>query len=127
MIDIIPIFQETAPWISEKAGIYIGSFGGADIGTFGGIMGAMAGLLAPRGQARGLVIGSFLTIGVLGLISLLFAGTAYVMGQPSFVYSPFGLLGAVAAGVCLPLVPVLKKRYDQAEQRQIDAQSLRQS
>jgi hypothetical protein len=127
MIDITTILQDSTAWFSEETAIYIGSFGGAGIGTFGGILGALGGVLAPRGQARGFVIGSFMTVGVLGLLCLLFAGVALVMGQPSFVWAPFGLLGVVASSVCLPLVPVMIKRYDEAEARQLEAHSLRQS
>lgn len=127
MIDPTPLLQETTAWISYQTSIYIGSFGGAGVGTLGGILGALAGVLAPKGQARGFVIGSFLTIGVLGLLSLLFALVALVMGQPTFVWSPFGLLGLVASSVCLPLTVVMKKRYEEAEARQLEAHSLRQS
>lgn len=127
MIDLIPLLQETAAWFSEKTSIYIGSFGGAAVGTFGGILGAIGGVMAPRGQGRGFVIGSFVTVGGMGVLCLLFALIALIMGQPKFVWSPFGLLGVVSAGVFLPLTLVMKKRYAEAEQRTLEAQSLRQS
>ncbi|MBC8405293.1 MAG: hypothetical protein H8E15_08715 [Planctomycetes bacterium] len=127
MLDFTLLNAVAEPWLNENAAIYVGAYGGAGIGTVCGVIGAMAGVLAPRGKGKGLVVGSMLTIGLLGLCCLTFAIIAAIMGQPGFVWMPFGLLGFVSSSVCLPLVPVIKQRYREAEQRQIEAQALRRS
>lgn len=114
------------PWFDEQTAGLVGGLLGAGVGTvFGGIGGGVGGPLAAMGKARAFVLGIFyfgLAVGVgLAITGL----AALVMGQPWWVWMSFLLPGVVSAGVMGGLLPVVKMRYRQAEQRKLDAQNFR--
>lgn len=125
LLSLLPQAASDGAWISEQTGIYIGAFGGAGLGVLGGLIGVAGGVLAPRGQARGLVLGIMVGGGALGVISLLFGSVALIAGQPYAVWYPFTLLGFISGSLFLGLVPVVRKRYAEAEHRKMEAESLR--
>ena len=114
------------PWFDQQTSGLIGALLGAGIGAgFGGIGGAMAGVLAPRGRAKPLVYGVFLSGVVIGI---LLAGTglvALLLGQPRYVWYALGFPGFLVAVVMGSLFPMVRARYAQADQRRLDAESLR--
>jgi MFS family permease len=114
-------------WMEPDTAIKVGAFGGAILGSLCGIIGALAGILAPKGKAKKLVLGSMLIMALIGVGSLIFGIVAVSMGQPYGVWYPFFLIGAVLSFVSGPLIPVIKSRYRQADQRRLDAESLRRS
>ncbi|MCC6428962.1 MAG: hypothetical protein IT435_19345 [Phycisphaerales bacterium] len=112
-------------WWSEQTGNLIGAFGGAAVGVIGGIHGSMAGMLAPRGKARSLVVGIHIALIVIGVAALITGATAWLIGQPWHVYYPFLLPGLILTMVMGSLYPVVVMRYRQGEQRRMDAKLLR--
>ena len=49
------------------------------------------------------------------------------MGQPFFVYYPLLLIGILASGLMSGLLPVIRKRYQEADNRRLDAEEFRRS
>jgi hypothetical protein len=112
-------------WFTQTQSVYIGAFGGAGVGVLGGILGPMAGVLAPRGKAKGLVLGLHGTVVVLGVIVLIAGIVAVSTGQPRHVWYPLLLGGGILTCVMGGLFPVVLGRYRAAEQRRMQAAELR--
>ena len=114
-----------SPWWNEAVGTCIGAFGGAGIGVIGGTFGGIAGMLAQQGKARGAVLGFQLTLVVLGALTLIAGIVALSLGQPYHVFYPLLLLGGITTLVLGGLYPVMRKRYAEAEHRQLEAEEIR--
>jgi hypothetical protein len=122
---LLTFLADVEPWFSEETAIYLGSFGGAAIGVFGGILGAVGGMLAPKGKGRSFVLNSMLGLGCLGIVFLLTGVVAVVMSQPYVIYYPFLLLGLILTSVMFAVRPSIRQRYAEAEQRKLEAAALR--
>lgn len=111
----------TEPWFDANLYAWIP---GTLLGIAGGILGSLAGILAPRGKAKGLVLGFHgLVIGVSAV--LLIAGVvAFIQGQPYGIWYGLGLPGLLGITVFGALLPVLSKRYRQAEERRLAAHDM---
>jgi len=116
-------------WTPEQAGV-IGAVSGVAIGVgFGGVSGGMLAGLAKRGQARRGSRVYLRCVGALGLLLLLGAGAALIVGQPWYVW--LSLL--LPATLILALVPVvtyeLARRYQAAlalpDAAEIDNEAIR--
>ncbi len=115
-----------APWFDPNTfGMWFGSIAGGVGGSLGGILGALAGMLAPRGKGRPVVMGGFVVFLALGLASLAFGVVAIVNGQPYGIWYPPSLLGLILTLVMGGLLPVVRKRYAEAEARRLDASGIR--
>jgi hypothetical protein len=114
------------PWFDPNVfGAYFGAIGGGVGGTLGGLWGALAGWLAPRGKAKLLVVGLgwlILTaaVGCLGL-----GVYALTAGQPYGIWYPPLLVGIVIPSVVGGLLPMVYRRYRQADQRKMQAEEFR--
>ncbi|MFK5955312.1 MAG: hypothetical protein QM477_02590 [Planctomycetota bacterium] len=126
MIDFL-LNADPTPWFDARMGNLIGGLAGAGIGIFGGTLGAAAGMMAPKGQGRGLILGGMLVLSILGACVFLTGIVAVSIGQPYHVWYPFTMLGALLGGLFGGLRPVIRKRYEQAEARRMDADTLRRS
>lgn len=106
------------PWFNPNLYAWIP---GTMLGVVGGVLGSLAGTLAPAGKARRLVIGAFW--GVLGLSAVLLAISvaAFISGQPYGVWYGLGLPGVIGLIVFGPLLPTVYLRYRQAEERRMAA------
>lgn len=124
MIELL-LDQDPTPWFSDRTGIMIGAFGGAGVGLLGGAIGVAGGLLAPKGKGRGLVLGMMVAGIICGVICLIAGITALILDQPYAIWYPLTMLGAIPTGVMGGLLPVMRQRYAQAEQRRMDADDLR--
>jgi hypothetical protein len=114
------------PWFEPTLfGTLFGAIGGSLAGMAGGVLGGLGGFLAPRGQGRSFILGGFVLMIGLGLASLAFGVVALVAGQPFAIWFFPAVLGVVCAGVFGMLLPVLKLRYRQADERRIAAAGLR--
>ncbi|MCW5756386.1 MAG: hypothetical protein KIT54_04030 [Phycisphaeraceae bacterium] len=113
------------PWFGEQMAGVVGGGLGAAMGTiFGGIGGGVGGTLAAMGRARTLVLGFFIAGVVVGLGLAITGLVALAMGQPWWVWCSFLLPGVLGAGIMGGLLPVVRARYAQAEQRRMDAAAI---
>jgi hypothetical protein len=115
------------PWFTQQAAGIIGGVLGATLGGVlgGAVGGGVCGPLAAVGKARRFVMGYFTFLAVLGTALVLVGAFAVAIGQPWYVWYCLGLPGVIVAGLAVGLRPVLRKQYAAAEQRRIDAASLR--
>jgi len=116
------------PWFDPmKFGIFYGGVGGGLLGTLGGVVGAVAGRLAPQGKARGLVLGAFTAFMLIGVVNLTLGIYAVATGQPYAIWYPFVLIGFLLTLLFGMLKPVVRKRYEEAEARRMDAAAFRRA
>ncbi len=111
-------------WTNQDAAL-IGAIGGSAIGILGGLFGSIVGVCAPKGIARGPVLGGQLAMAVLGVVLLIAGIVAVVQQQSAHVWLPLMLGGGLLAGIMGGLYPVVRMRYTQAEARRMDAEALR--
>ncbi len=114
-----------AAWWSEAVGIYVGAFGGAGVGVVCGTYGAVAGVLAQKGQARRAVLGFHVGMLVAAVLTLLGSIIAVIAGQPYHVFYPLLLLGGIPSFVLGGLLRPMRQRYVAAEQRRLEAEEIR--
>lgn len=111
----------TTPWFDPNAWAWLP---GTLFGCLGGLWGAVAGTLAPRGKAKGFVLGYGWLLIVASVIFLAAAIVAYLGGQPYGIWFGLGLPG-VQGVILFPLLfPLVVHRYRQAEERRMAAQDL---
>jgi MFS family permease len=111
----------TEPWFDPNR--YAWVFGTA-LGILGGTLGALAGSLAPRGKAKTLVMGLFVAGLVACALMLAASVLALLEEQPYGVWYGLGLPGALGLIVLGGLLPVVQRRYREAEQRRLTANDL---
>lgn len=97
---------------------------GTFFGVACGILGAVAGTLAPRGKARSLVLGSFLVLFVASVLFLVASIYAWYSGQPYGIWYGLGLPGLLGIILIPSLFPVMIVRYREAEDRSMKAKDL---
>jgi hypothetical protein len=115
------------PWWNAHDGTLIGAYGGAAIGVLGGILGTAAGVLAPRGRAKGVILASFIGMALAGAVVLCAGAVAMLIGQPRHVWYPLVLIGGIVVIVLPMQIPALRARYRQAEMRRLEAEELRRA
>jgi hypothetical protein len=116
------------PWFSDPntfGALYGGIVGGVG-GTLCGVLGGLAGSLAPKGKGRTWILGIWKAMIAFGGVNLLVGIAALASGQPYAIWYPFLLCGFILSVVMGALYPVLLRRYEEAEQRRIEAASFRQ-
>jgi hypothetical protein len=110
----------TAAWWGPRTAGLLGAISGSLIGC----VGAGIGLLASRGRARALVLALARGTAVVGAAVLGLALVALVSSQPYEVVYPLFLVGALSVAVPVFVMPVLRRRYEEAELRRIAARDL---
>src|SRR4051812_15046681 len=114
------------PWFDENMfGALWGSIAGGGGGTLGGLWGALVGTLAPRGKGRAWVIAIGWGFVGLGVLSLAFGLYALAAGQPYGIWYGPVLTGVMFVIVIGCLMPVVYKRYAEAEARRVQAEEVR--
>lgn len=97
---------------------------GTSFGCAAGLWGGAAGLLAPQGKQRTLILGMAVAL-VFAAIAFLVAGTvALATGQPYGIWYGLLLPGAIGAFILPFNLPVVWNRYKEAETRRIRARDL---
>src|SRR5579862_6538529 len=104
-------------WWTAHDGALYGAIGGSVLGVVGGTLGAAAGVLAPRGRQRRLVLGAMVGLVGAGVVALGAGVVAVIGGQPYHVWYPLVLCGGILTLVMGPLTPLVNLRYKQAEAR----------
>jgi hypothetical protein len=116
----------TAPWFDELTfGVWVGGLGGGVLGTLAGLWGGLIGTFAPKGKCRGVLIPIGWMFVVVGLLSLAFGLTALLAGQPYGIWYPPLLGGPLVAALISCLMPVVYKRYAEADARRLQAEEFR--
>ncbi|MFO0808309.1 MAG: hypothetical protein U0746_06775 [Gemmataceae bacterium] len=116
------------PWFDPNMfGAVFGSVVGGGGGTLGGLWGAAAGTCAQRGIGRAWIIGSGWAIALMGAAIAGFGVFAFVSGQPFHIWFWPVQTGGLIAILMGLLVPIVRKRFDEAEQRRMAAEQLRTS
>ena len=109
------------PWFDANLYAWIP---GTSVGIIGGVLGSLAGVFAPRGRAKSLVLSGHLLMIVVSAILLIAGVVAFVQGQPYGVWYGLGLPGLIGMIVFGALYPVVLKRYREAEARRLTALDL---
>jgi hypothetical protein len=113
-------------WLTIHEANHIAGVMGGLIGALaGGVGGPMMGILAPKGKAKGLVVGFQLFWIAVGVGLLITGVVALMLGQPGYVGHPFLLVGFITTAVVGGLFPVTLLRYREAEKRKLDAEEFR--
>ncbi len=114
------------PWFNPNTfGALYGAIGVG--GSLGGLLGAAAGILAPRGKCRTLILGAMVVLVAIGVVQLVLGIIALTSGQPYGIWYPMLLCGVIMTFVIGGLIPVVRMRYAQAEQRRIEAEAIRRA
>lgn len=109
------------PWFDPNLYAWIP---GTLLGVAGGILGSLAGTLAPRGKGKGLVLSCFALALTASAILLIAGIVAFIQAQPYGVWYGLGLPGLLGCTVLGALFPMILKRYREAEERRLAAQDL---
>lgn len=128
-LDFAILAQTPTPWWSvRQAGIFGGLVGGSLLGLWGGLIGAAAGLLLPKGRGRPTVRVLVYSMVAVGLATLIVAIMASIDGQPSFVEQPLYKLGGYAL-VIGTLAALFFECYlfHKLDRDRLDAEELRRS
>ncbi|HJT76561.1 MAG TPA: hypothetical protein VJ739_05100 [Gemmataceae bacterium] len=115
------------PWFDPNTfGAWFGTVGGCACGLLGGAVGATAGTLAPRGKARALVFGLLGLSVALGVACFVFGLVALANGQPADIWAWPMYLGGLDVVLFGALgIPLVRRRYAEAENRRLEAEGLR--
>lgn len=108
--------QAKAWWGARAAGAMGGILGGTM-----GVLGAITGILASRGKARGFVLGVYWGLLGVGLCLLAVGIIAVIRHQPYAVYFAPLFAGGLASTLSLVLMPVVRRRYQDQELRRMSA------
>lgn len=113
-------FSSPGEWWSPSSG---GKVGGL-LGIMGGLLGTLIGFCGPlvaKGKAKGLCVGLLLFMALTGLIQTMLGLIALFGGQPYHVYYPLLLAGLLELVLGIVFIPVINKRYAQAEMQRMRA------
>ncbi|HEO71038.1 MAG TPA: hypothetical protein ENN80_07225 [Candidatus Hydrogenedentes bacterium] len=97
---------------------------GAAMGILAAIWGPLAGTWAPRGRGRGLVIGMGAALLGCSLVLLARGVMLLVSGAGYDAYHGWLMTGGIGTLVFGPLLPVVRKRYREAEARRMAAMDM---
>ena len=109
------------PWFPEYLA---GAVAGSVLGVLAGLWGATAGVLAPRGRAKWLVVGLAWLILASSAASLAVGVIAYGVGQPYGIWYGFGLAGLIGLVVVGVNFFTVRAAYRAAERRKLEARDL---
>jgi hypothetical protein len=114
------------PWFDPNTfGAWFGTIVGGGGGTLGGLIGAMAGILLPRGKGKRLVFGSMFVLMVVGLVMMAIGFLALVDGQPYGIWYPMVIAGVIFGIVNGSLLLGLRSVGREMERRKMEADDLR--
>lgn len=109
--------NQAQAWWGARAS---GAMGGVLGGTMG-VLGAITGILASRGKARGFVLGVYWGLLGVGLCMLAGGIIAVILHQPSAVNYTLLFAGGLVSLLSLVLMPVVRRRYQDLELRRMSS------
>ena len=114
------------PWFDENTfGALFGAIVGGGGGTLIGLWGGLAGTFASQGKGRSLVLGTAWAFVGLGVVLACAGLYALVAGQPFHIWFWPCQVGFIAALLVGCLIPVIRRRYNEAEVRRLQAEQFR--
>lgn len=109
--------QMTGAWFGSRTAGLLGAVGG----TLLGVWGALIGILASRGKARGFVLGSAGAMLGIGMLFLIGGVVALAMAQPYAVYYTLFLFGIILVAVIGMMRGSLAARYEAFELKRMQS------
>jgi hypothetical protein len=109
------------PWFNPNLYAWIP---GTLYGCTCGVLGGMAGWLAPRGKARGLVLGAWWLMLAVAVAFLAAGLVAFFSGQPYGVWYGLALPGVIGLIVLGGNLPTIRRAYRAAEMRRIESKDM---
>ncbi len=104
------------PWFDANSWAWLP---GTLLGCLGGLWGSLVGIFAPQGKARPTVLGFGWLLFGASLLLLAAGLTALVNGQPYGIWYGLGFGSLIGTVVLGPMLPLVRKRYREAEERRI--------
>ncbi|MEA2735725.1 MAG: hypothetical protein QOE14_2176, partial [Humisphaera sp.] len=92
---------------------------GGGFGTILGLYGATIGILASRGRGRRIAISLMVAVLIVCTLVLVIGIIAVSIGQPYEVWYPLTLSGGLGAIITGALLPVMLRRFEEAEMRRM--------
>ncbi|MGO9125083.1 MAG: hypothetical protein ACLP6G_09355 [Terriglobales bacterium] len=116
------------PWLDPiRFGMWYGGLGGGLLGLSAAVLGAVTGALAPKGKGRDFILSAFTFMKWVGVVHLVIGIYAVYERQPYGIWYPLVLIGGLFSLLFSLLRPIVRKRYEEVEQQQMSAGTLRQA
>ena len=109
------------PWFDPNRWAWLP---GTLFGVLGGCWGSLAGILAPMGRARRLVLGGGVAMFAVAVIFLASGAVALALRQPYGIWYGLMLPGLLGVFVLPFQFPMIRRRYREAELRRMQAEDL---
>jgi hypothetical protein len=116
-LDSNEYFLPTGAWLTPRQISLFGGIGGSVLG----ILGALVGILASRGQARALVLALLKGMFAFGAVALLAATFGLWLEQPPRVLSMLLLFGVICTVLPASLLRRVRREYEEKEFRRMKA------
>jgi hypothetical protein len=110
-------FLPTGPWLTPRQISLFGGIGGSVLG----LLGALVGILASRGQARALVLALLKGMFAFGTLALLAAVVGVWLPQPPVLLSTLLLFGVICTVLPASLLGKVRRQYEEREFRRMKA------
>ncbi len=110
-------FLKAGSWLTPRQISLFGGIGGSVLG----LLGALVGILASRGQARALVLTLLKVMFGFGAVALLAAAAGWWRAQPPELLSTLLLLGALCTVLPASLLGRVRRQYEEKEFRRMRA------
>jgi hypothetical protein len=110
-------FTKAGAWLMPRQISLFGGIGGSILG----LLGALVGILASRGQARALVLALLKGMFVFGAAALLAAALGWWRAQPPELLSTLLLLGVLCTVLPASLLGKVRRQYEEKEFRRMRA------
>ncbi|MGA9898865.1 MAG: hypothetical protein WBQ09_12250 [Terriglobales bacterium] len=108
------------PWMDPtRFGIWYGGMGGGVMGSCAVMLAIVAAVLASRGKGRNFILGAFTLMKWFGWVNLGLGLYAISRHQPFGIWYPLTVIGLLFSLLFTLLRPVVRKRYEEVERRQM--------
>ncbi len=102
-------FTPAGAWLTSRQISLVGGIGGSVLG----LLGAVVGILASRGQARALVLALLKGMFAFGAVALLAAAAGWWLAQPPALLSALLVLGALCTVLPASLLGRVRRQYEE--------------